>query len=67
MNLTGMFRRKTFLDRAREALGLQKKRSGPDMVRSGLVTLGSLAAVTAASAAVSAIRTRQQGGDDAGE
>ncbi|GED11666.1 hypothetical protein [Cellulosimicrobium cellulans] len=63
-----LFRRKTFLDRVRESLGHQRKRPGSGAVRPALVTLGSLAAVTAASAAVSAIRTRQEQGahDDRG-
>jgi hypothetical protein len=57
------FRRKTtFVDRVAEALGRKPKHSGPTM-RSGLVTLGSVAGVAAASAVVSAIRARQDQGD----
>jgi len=63
--MTALFRKKTFLDRARDALGRPRKKHRTTAVRSGLVTLGSVAAVTAASAAVSAVRARMApGGGD---
>ena len=55
------WRRKTFADRVAEALGRRPKRSGSTAVRSGLIALGSVAGVTAASAVASAIRSRQEG------
>lgn len=61
------WRKKTFVDRVAEALGRRPKRSGGTAVRSGLIALGSVAGVTAASAVASAIRTRQDsdgGGQD---
>ncbi|GAA1728567.1 hypothetical protein GCM10009809_25180 [Isoptericola hypogeus] len=54
-----LFRRKTFLDRVAEALGGRPKRSGDTAVKSGLIALGSVAGVTAASAVASAVRKRQ--------
>lgn len=53
------WRKKTFADRVAEALGRRTRRSGGTAMRSGLIALGSVAGVTAASAVASAIRTRQ--------
>ncbi|WP_454728641.1 hypothetical protein [Cellulosimicrobium protaetiae] len=61
--MSALFRKKSFLDRVKESLRHQQKRVGTGAVRTGLITLGSVAAVTAASAAVSAVRSRQ-GSDD---
>jgi hypothetical protein len=59
------FRRRTWIEKVGGALGLAPRRSPATTtgVRAGLVALGSLAAVTAASAAVSAVRQHQDEGD----
>ncbi|GAA1971886.1 hypothetical protein GCM10009718_04540 [Isoptericola halotolerans] len=57
------FRKKSLVRRATEALGGGSKRSGSTAVRTGLVSLGTVAGVTALSAAVSAIRDRQDAHD----
>jgi len=60
-----LFRKKTFLERVVEAVGRKRPRVSGTARRSGLIALGSAAGLTAASAAVSAIRDRRdQGGDD---
>lgn len=59
------FRKKSFVRRAADMLNGGSKRSGTTAVKTGLVSLGTLAGVTALSAAVSAIRERR--GDDGQE
>jgi len=61
------WRRKTFVDRVAEALGRRPRRSGSPALRGGLVALGAAAGVTAASAAVSAIRSRQDRSGEEGQ
>ncbi|WP_418277793.1 hypothetical protein ACNHYB_07420 [Isoptericola jiangsuensis] len=52
------FRRKTLLDRIGGAVGLGPGRAGTS-ARTGLVAVGAVVAVTAASAVVSAVRERR--------
>lgn len=59
------FGRKSFVDRVGKMLGRKPRRSRRNATRSGLVSLGAVAGVTALSAVVSAIRQRQdEGGRD---
>jgi|GEM_PF-1785943 len=54
-----LFRKKTFLEKVAAALGRKPRRSSSTATRSGLIALGSVAGITAASAVVSALRDRQ--------